>query len=186
VRCATRSGIVSVWVGQWSHLGKPNEDKAPTRPARRRGFFGSGAGWQARLEDVTNLGLSPGRGFCWASLPLRRMPVADSAGPRSGIIFAGGFPIGAFDFQDHSKGRHTVMPDRRRIAAKAIIAVGAYLHPNFYVGDQDKKLWQMQSDAPITDMDANFLESWTWAKHPSLAAALENSIFEALEDTTIA
>ena len=32
------------------------------------------------------------------------------------------------------------MPDRRRIAAKAIIAAGAYLHPNFYVGD--KKLWQ--------------------------------------------
>jgi len=60
------------------------------------------------------------------------------------------------------------------------------LPPNFYVGDQDKKLWQIQSDAPITDMDANFLESWMWAKHPSLAAALENSIFEALEDTTIA
>ena len=39
VRCPTRSGIVSVWVGQWSHLGKPNEDEAPTRPARRRGFF---------------------------------------------------------------------------------------------------------------------------------------------------
>jgi hypothetical protein len=38
-------------------------------------------------------------------------------------------------------------------------------------GDQNKK--QMQSDAPITDMDANFLESWMWAKHPSLAAALE-------------
>ena len=64
------------------------------------------------------------------------------------------------------------MPDRRRVAAKAIIAAGAYLHPNFYVGDQDKKLWQIQSDAPITDMDANFLESWMWAKHPSLAAAL--------------
>ena len=78
------------------------------------------------------------------------------------------------------------MPDRRRVAAKVIIAAGAYLHPNFYVGDQDKKLWQMQSDAPITDMDANFLESWMWAKHPSLAAALEHSIFEALEDTTIA
>ena len=77
------------------------------------------------------------------------------------------------------------MPDRRRVAAKAIIAAGAYLHPNFYVGDQ-KKLWQIQSDAPITDMDANFLESWMWAKHPSLAAALENSIFEAFEDTTIA
>ena len=74
------------------------------------------------------------------------------------------------------------MPDRRRVAAKAIIAAGAYLHPNFYVG----KLWQIQSDAPITDMDANFLESWMWAKHPSLAAALENSILEALEDTTIA
>jgi hypothetical protein len=43
-----------------------------------------------------------------------------------------------------------------------------------------------QSDAPITDMDANFLESWMWAKHPSLAAALENSIFEALDDTTAA
>ena len=76
------------------------------------------------------------------------------------------------------------MPDRRRVAAKAIIAAGAYLHPNFYVGD--KKLWQIQSDAPITDMDVNFLERWMWAKHPSLAAALENSIFEALEDTTIA
>jgi hypothetical protein len=87
-----------------------------------------------------------------------------------------------------SKSRLEVpfMPDRRRVAAKAIIAAGAYLHPNFYVGDQDKKLWQIQSDAPITDMDANFLESWMWAKHPSLAAALENSIFEALEDTTIA
>ena len=32
------------------------------------------------------------------------------------------------------------MPDRSRIAAKAIIIAGAYLHPNFYVGD--KKLWQ--------------------------------------------
>ena len=87
-----------------------------------------------------------------------------------------------------SKSRLEVpfMPDRRRVAAKAIIAAGAYLHPNFYVGDQDKKLWQIQSDAPITDIDANFLESWMWAKHPSLAAALENSIFEALEDTTIA
>jgi hypothetical protein len=39
VRCATRSGIVSVWVGQWSHLGKPNEDEAPTRPARPGGAF---------------------------------------------------------------------------------------------------------------------------------------------------
>ena len=47
-------------------------------------------------------------------------------------------------------------------------------------------MWQIQSDAPIADIDANFLESWRWAKHPSLAAALENSIFEAFEDTTIA
>ena len=76
------------------------------------------------------------------------------------------------------------MPDRRRVAAKAIIAAGAYLHPNFYVGDQDKKLWQIQSDAPIADLDANFLESWMWAKHPLLAAAIENAIFEAFEDTT--
>jgi len=82
--------------------------------------------------------------------------------------------------------KETVMPDRRRVVAKANIAAGAYLHPNFYVGDQDKKMWQMQSDAPIADIDANFLESWMWAKHPSLAAALENSIFEAFEDTTIA
>ena len=67
------------------------------------------------------------------------------------------------------------MSDRRRVAAKAITAAGAYLHPNFYVGD--KKLWQIQSDAPITDMDANFLESWMWAKHPSLAAALEKLNF---------
>jgi len=77
------------------------------------------------------------------------------------------------------------MPDRRR-AAKAIIVAGAYLHPNFYVGDQDRKLWQIQSDAPITDIDANFLESWMWVKRPSLAAALENSIFEAFDDTTMA
>jgi hypothetical protein len=48
--------------------------------------------------------------------------------------------------------KETVMPDRRRVVAKAIIAAGAYLHPNFYVGDQDKKLWQIQSDAPITDI----------------------------------
>ena len=62
-----------------------------------------------------------------------------------------------------SKSRLEVpfMPDRRRVAAKAIIAAGAYLHPNLYVGDPDKKLWQIQSDAPITDMDANFLESCT-------------------------
>ena len=77
------------------------------------------------------------------------------------------------------------MPDRRR-AAKAIIVAGAYLHPNFYVGDQDRKQWQIQSDAPITDIDANFLESWMWVKRPSLAAALENSIFEAFDDTTMA
>ena len=32
MRCATRSGIVSVWVGQWSHLGKPNEDEALLAP----------------------------------------------------------------------------------------------------------------------------------------------------------
>ena len=51
---------------------------------------------------------------------------------------------------------------------------------------KSRGLWQIQSDAPITDMAANFLESWMWAKHPSLAAALENSIFEALEDMTIA
>jgi hypothetical protein len=82
--------------------------------------------------------------------------------------------------------KETVMPDRRRVAAKAIITAGAYLHPNFYIGDQDKKLWQIQSDAPTSDIDANFLESWMWAKHPSLAAALENSIFEALDDTTAA
>ena len=49
------------------------------------------------------------------------------------------------------------MPDRRRVAAKAIIAAGAYLHPNFYF-DQNKKLRQIQSDAPITDLDANFLK----------------------------
>ena len=76
------------------------------------------------------------------------------------------------------------MSDRRRVAAKAITAAGAYLHPNFYVGD--KKLWQVQSDAPITDIDANFLQSWMWAKHPTLAAAFENAIFEALNDTTMA
>jgi hypothetical protein len=78
------------------------------------------------------------------------------------------------------------MPDRRRVASKAITTAGAYLHPNFYVGDQDKKLWQVQSDAPIADVDANFLESWMWAKHPSLSAALENAIFEGFDDTTIA
>ena len=75
------------------------------------------------------------------------------------------------------------MPDRRRVAAKAIIAAGAYLHPNFYF-DQDKKLRQIQSDAPIADIDANFLESWMWAKHPLLAGALETAVFEALDDTT--
>ena len=48
--------------------------------------------------------------------------------------------------------------------------------------DQDKNLWQIQSDAPIIDIDANFLESWLWAKHP----ALENSIFEAFDNTTMA
>ena len=78
------------------------------------------------------------------------------------------------------------MPDRRGVAAKAILAAGAYLHPNFYIGDQDKKLFQIQSDAPLTDLDANFLESWMWAKHPSLAAALENSIFDAFDDTATA
>jgi hypothetical protein len=77
------------------------------------------------------------------------------------------------------------MPDRRRVASKAIITAGAYLHPNFYVGDQDKKLWQIQSDAPLTDIDINFLESWMWAKHPSLAAALEIGIFEMFDDTTL-
>jgi len=66
--------------------------------------------------------------------------------------------------------KETVMPDRRRVVAKAIIAAGAYLHPNFYLGDQDKKPWQIQSDAQITDIDANYLESWMWAKHRSLAA----------------
>ena len=55
--------------------------------------------------------------------------------------------------------------------------------PNFYF-DQDKKLRQIQSDAPITDLDANFLEGWMWGKHASLAGALENAIFEALDDTT--
>jgi len=79
--------------------------------------------------------------------------------------------------------RETVMPDRRRVAAKAIIAAGAYLHPNFYF-DQDKKLRQIQSDAPIADIDANFLESWMWAKHPLLAGALETAVFEGLDDTT--
>ena len=75
------------------------------------------------------------------------------------------------------------MPDRRRVAAKAIIAAGAYLHPNFYF-DQDKKLRQIQSDAPIVNIDANFLESWMWAKHPLLAGALETAVFEGLDDTT--
>src|SRR3954447_26189900 len=79
--------------------------------------------------------------------------------------------------------KETVMPDRRRVAAKAIIAAGAYLHPNFYF-DQDKKLRQIQSGAPIADIDANFLESWMWAKHPSLAGALETAVFEGLDDTT--
>ena len=66
-----------------------------------------------------------------------------------------------------------------------IVAAGVYLHPNYYVGDQDKRLTAIQSDSPIADMDADFFESWMWAKHPSLAAALENSIFEAFDDTTM-
>jgi hypothetical protein len=45
---------------------------------------------------------------------------------------------------------------------------------------QDKKLWQIQSDAPLTD-----IERWMWAKHPSLAAALEIAIFE-FDDATMA
>ena len=78
------------------------------------------------------------------------------------------------------------MPDRRQVVAtKAIVAAGVYLHPNYYVGDQDKRLTAIQSDSPIADIDADFLESWMWAKHPSLAAALENSIFEAFDDTTM-
>ena len=127
---------------------------------------------------MTNLAPPPGGAFVWVTSPSVECRLLTQRGPAGALT--------AFDFHDHSKGRRTVMPDRRRVAAKAIIAAGAYLHPNFYVGDQDKKLWQIQSDAPITDMDANFLESWMWAKYPSLAAALENSIFEALEDTTIA
>jgi hypothetical protein len=79
----------------------------------------------------------------------------------------------------------TVMPDRRQVATRAIVAAGVYLHPNYYVGDQDKRLTAIQSDSPIADIDADFLESWMWAKHPSLAAALENSIFEAFDDTTM-
>ena len=53
------------------------------------------------------------------------------------------------------------------------------------MGDQDKRFTAIQSDSPIADIDADFLESWMWAKHPSLAAALENSIFEAFDDTTM-
>ena len=79
----------------------------------------------------------------------------------------------------------TVMPDRRQVATRAIVAAGVYRHPNYYVGDQDKRLTAIQSDSPIADIDADFLESWMWAKHPSLAAALENSIFEAFDDTTM-
>jgi hypothetical protein len=58
----------------------------------------------------------------------------------------------------------TVMPDRRQVATGAIVAAGVYLHPNYYVGDQDKRLTAIQSDSPIADIDADFLESWMWAK----------------------
>src|SRR3954447_4388204 len=79
-----------------------------------------------------------------------------------------------------------VITDRRQaVAPTAIAAAGVYLHPNYYVGDQDKRLTAIQSDSPIADIDADFLESWMWAKHPSLAAALENSIFEVFDDTTM-
>src|SRR4051812_12966765 len=81
--------------------------------------------------------------------------------------------------------KETVMSDRRQVAAKAIVAAGVYLHPNYYVGDQDKRLTAIQSDSPIADIDADFLESWMWVKHPSLAAALENSVFEVFDDTTM-
>ena len=78
------------------------------------------------------------------------------------------------------------MPDRSQIVHSAIMAAGAYLHPNFCVGDQDKKLHAIGAGGPITSFDANFLVSWMWSKHPALAAALENAIFDALDNTTAA
>jgi hypothetical protein len=93
-------------------------------------------------------------------------------------------PFGAFDAQRQNRG-DAVMPNRRQVATRAIVAAGVYLHPNYYVGDQDKRLTAIQSDSPIADIDADFLESWMWAKHPSLAAALENSVFEVFDDTTM-
>jgi hypothetical protein len=78
------------------------------------------------------------------------------------------------------------MPDRRRIVDQAIMAAGAYLHPNFCVGEQDKKLHAIGAGGPITSFGANFLVGWMWSKHPALAGALENAIFDALDDTTAA
>ena len=45
------------------------------------------------------------------------------------------FPFGAFEAQCQNRG-DAVMPNRRQVATRAIVAAGVYLHPNYYVGDQ--------------------------------------------------
>jgi hypothetical protein len=76
------------------------------------------------------------------------------------------------------------MPDRRQVATRAIVAADVYLHPNYYVGDQDKRRTAIQSDSPIADMDADFLESWMWAKPRLWPLLSKTQLFEVFDDTT--
>ena len=77
------------------------------------------------------------------------------------------------------------MPDRRRVAAKAIIAAGAYL---IRISTSGIRIRNLANPVGRTNHrhGRQLPGELDVGEAPSLAAALENSIFEALEDTTIA
>jgi hypothetical protein len=90
-------------------------------------------------------------------------------------------PFGAFDAQRQNRG-DAVMPNRRQVATRAIVAAGVYLHPNYNVGDQDKRLTAMQSD--FADMDADFLKLDV-GKAPVVGRCSRKLNFEVFDDTTM-
>ena len=68
----------------------------------------------------------------------------------------------------------------REIADCAIVAVAAYLHPDYCIGDRDGKVVRVEDDAAIRAGDAAHLATWLWSKHAALAGGIETAIFDAM------
>jgi hypothetical protein len=78
-----------------------------------------------------------------------------------------------------AKGEHA-MPNRL-VADRVIVAVAAYLHPDYCIGDRDGQVARVEGGAAISTVAAADLATWLWSKHVVLAGGIEHAVLAVID-----